>query len=92
MPDFNKAIELNSNYADAYFGRGNTKGKLSDYKGAILDFDKAIELNPDLAIAYMGRGLAKHFLGDNDGACIDWNKAAKLGFVDPDDNIKKYCK
>ena len=39
LADFNKAIELNPNYADAYYNRGNAKGNLKDYKGAIADFN-----------------------------------------------------
>jgi tetratricopeptide (TPR) repeat protein len=32
IADYTKAIELNPQYADAYYNRGNTKSKLGDNK------------------------------------------------------------
>ena len=34
ITEFNMAIEINPNYDDAYFDRGNSKMELQDYKGA----------------------------------------------------------
>ena len=47
MSDYNKAIEINPNYVDAYNNRGNiySQGK-GEYDNAIPDYDKAIEINP----------------------------------------------
>jgi len=44
--DFNRAIELNSNNADAYEQRGVAKSHLKDTNGALSDFNKAIESQP----------------------------------------------
>ena len=46
---YNKAIELNPNYAIAYAGRGQAYFKLGQYDLAIPDLAKAIELDPNLA-------------------------------------------
>jgi len=43
IQDYNKAIELNPNHADAYGNRGAAKGRLQDYRGAIQDYNKAEE-------------------------------------------------
>ena len=59
MQTLTKAIELNPNYAKAYYNRGIAKFDLQDYKGAIADYTKAIELNPNYAKAYYNRGIAK---------------------------------
>ena len=40
IDDFTKAIELDSNFVDAYSSRGYAKNKLEDYKGAIADFSR----------------------------------------------------
>ena len=66
--DYNKAIELDPNYVDAYNVRGLAKYDLKDYGGAILDFNKVIELNNKgpyfLAGAHYNRGDAKRYLTD----------------------------
>ncbi len=46
IEDYTKAIELNSNFAEAYNNRGLAKGYLNKYDEAIEDFNEAIKLNP----------------------------------------------
>ena len=76
--DYDKAIELNSRYTEAYNNRGVAKNDLGDHLGAITDFDKAIELDPQCVPAYCDRGRARLALGDATGAEDDFAKAAKL--------------
>ena len=45
--DYNKAIELKPDYADAYINRGNARSASGDPAGAIADYTKVIELQPD---------------------------------------------
>ena len=45
IADFNKAIELNPEFALTYNKRGIVKCELEDYEGAISDFNQAIELD-----------------------------------------------
>ena len=40
--DYDKAIVLDPNYADAYYNRGNVKSELGQLEAAIEDYDKAI--------------------------------------------------
>lgn len=44
LKDFDKAIELNADYSDAYLGRGTSKYNLKDYDGACTDWRKAAAL------------------------------------------------
>ena len=44
IEDYNKAIQLNPNYAMAYQGRGTAKYMLDDKNGACTDWSKAGEL------------------------------------------------
>ena len=44
IQDFDKAIEIEPNYAEAYYYRGNAKQSLDDKVGACLDWGKAAEL------------------------------------------------
>ncbi len=56
MKDYDKAIELNPQYAEAYNNRGIAKAELGRNEEAMKDYDKAIELNPQYAEAYNNRG------------------------------------
>lgn len=78
MLDFNKAIELNSDFTYAYVFRGLVKDSLKNFEDAILDYNKAIELDPENSSAYYNRGIAKHDLKNYIGAILDYHKAIKL--------------
>ena len=78
IADYDKAIQLKPDLADAYSNRGNAKGRLERYEDAITDFDKAIQLEPDMAEAYSNRGNAKGGLGRYEDAIIDYDKAIQL--------------
>ena len=56
--DYNRAIELNPQYALAYCNRGNAKTAKGDFDGGIADYNRAIQINPQLALAYNNRSSA----------------------------------
>ena len=75
IEDYENAISLNPNYANAYNNRGNVRLMLNQYAAAIMDFDKSINLNSDYAEAYANRGAAKVGLDDIKGAKVDFHIA-----------------
>ena len=79
--DFNEAIRLNPNDAEAYNGRGVVRYDQGDVEGAIADFNKAIRLNPSYAEAYNNRGNARFDQGDIQGAVADYNEAMRLNMA-----------
>ena len=80
LADYNRAIQLNPNYALAYYNRGTLKyGNLNDPQGALADYDRAIQLNPNYADVYYNRGILKYRkLGDRAGGIADIQASAKL--------------
>jgi tetratricopeptide (TPR) repeat protein len=76
--DYEKAIEVNPDYANAFNNRGNIKSKQGDYVGAIEDYGRAIGLNGLFFEAHCNRGIAKENLGDFSGALEDFDRAIEL--------------
>ncbi|REJ56984.1 MAG: tetratricopeptide repeat protein, partial [Microcystis wesenbergii TW10] len=78
LDDFNKAIELNPNYANAYNNRGNLYQDLQKYELALDDYNKAIELNPNYANAYNNRGILYRRQQKYKLALDDYSKAIDI--------------
>ena len=72
LPEFTKAIKINSEYGDAYYYRGRVKKKLLDIKGAIEDYKRAIKINPNDGRAYYYRAIIKEGRRDFQGAIEDY--------------------
>jgi tetratricopeptide (TPR) repeat protein len=56
--EFNKAIEINPRYAEAYVYRGLAYAYKSQYDQAISDYNEALEINPEFAEAYFMKATA----------------------------------
>jgi tetratricopeptide (TPR) repeat protein/S1-C subfamily serine protease len=78
IDDYNQAIKINPNYAQAYYNRGIVRNELGDKPGAIDDYTLAIKINPNDAEAYNNRGVVRKDLGDKQGAIDDYNQAIKI--------------
>ena len=76
--DYTMAIQLESDFAEAYNNRGNVKDELGQHFTAISDYDTAIRLKPDYAGAYLNRGVAKAKLGQHFAAISDYDTAIQL--------------
>lgn len=78
LRDFNKSIELNSNYADAFMNRGNVYRNLNKHREAITDYNKAMAIKNNYDLIYVNRGNAYFNLGIDDSALLDYNKAIEV--------------
>jgi tetratricopeptide (TPR) repeat protein len=86
LADFEKAIQLNPNFAPAYINRGIARTALNDLEAAEKDYSKAIRLNAKDANFYINRGLTYAALNKIDAAITDYTAALAL---DPN-NAKAY--
>jgi len=75
---YSMAIELNPQYANAYFARGLNYVILGNNQQAVEDYNKVIKLDPQDAKAYLHRGAAYFDLGNYQQAIKDTNKAIEL--------------
>ena len=79
IESYNTAINLNPNYAAAYYKRGKIYFyDFNEDERAIADFSKAIQIQPNYDDAYYERGNAYKNSDDYEKAILDFDKAIKL--------------
>ncbi len=78
LQDFNRAIELDSNYAWAIARRGEAYRLMKRYEEALLDFTHAIELDPGSDWAIASRGQTYQSMERYEEALLDFNRAIEL--------------
>ena len=76
--DFNRTIQINSEFAKAYANRAVLYVVAGDLLPALEDYNKAIELDPNLSVAHRGRGRVCHLLGRLDEAMGNYDAAVQL--------------
>ncbi|MBD2437207.1 protein kinase domain-containing protein [Nostoc sp. FACHB-110] len=78
IEDYTQAININPNFAMAYFNRGNAHDEIGHIKIAIKDYTQAININPNFAMAYFKRGNAYNELEDKQAAIEDYTQAINM--------------
>jgi tetratricopeptide (TPR) repeat protein len=76
--DYDKAIEINSNYALAFYNRGFAWVAKKDYYKAIEDYRKAIAIDPNYASAYVIKASILRAMKKYDTAIEDYNKTIAI--------------
>ncbi|MEZ4887666.1 MAG: caspase family protein [Chitinophagales bacterium] len=88
--DYDKAIEVNPDYAMPYQNRGMLyQSYRFDYTKAMQDYNKAIKLNPKSELAYFNRASLKWRMTDLEGALEDYKKLL-TDFNPNDGEVKGY--
>lgn len=82
IADYNEAIRLEPEDAQAYNNRGNSWKTLKQYNKAIADFTEAIRLEPRRAAAYVNRGVAWGEMKEYDKAITDLSIALRFDHDD----------
>lgn len=78
MEAFDKAIEIDPNYAGAYAGRGAIYNDWEKYPQALKESEQAVKIDPNLAWGFNIRGWAHIGLLNYQKAIEDLNKAMEL--------------
>ena len=79
---YNRCIDLNPSFAEAYNNRGILKHRTGDLAGAMTDFTEAINHKREYAEAYNNRGIVYFVIGDMEKAQQDFNSAIEGGYAD----------
>ncbi len=90
--DFDKAIALDKNYAEAYFLKGTAFQFSSETTKAISAYSQAIAIQNNYADAYLMRGLLYATLKSKALACNDLHIALTLGATMAQQHISEICK
>ncbi|WP_072622333.1 tetratricopeptide repeat protein [Spirulina major] len=75
---WSQAIEIDPNFAYAYYNRGLAYSNLKRYEEAITDYTSAIEIDPNDASAYYNRGNAYNALKRYEEAIADYTSAIDI--------------
>lgn len=78
IEDFDRAIQLKPDYADAFYGRGDAYFLLGQKDRAIQDYDQVIRLEPGNAEALGSRGNAYASSGRRARAIQEYDQAIRL--------------
>jgi tetratricopeptide (TPR) repeat protein/predicted Ser/Thr protein kinase len=83
LSNYEKAVKIRPDYAEAWNGQGKALFKLKEYKAALTAYDKAIQLQPDYLEAWIGRGFVLKSLQRNQEAIASFDKALELDNKSP---------
>ena len=78
IEQFNKVIEMDEKFVEAYNMRGSCYSALKKNDEAVKDYSKAIEMDPNNRGAYLNRSLAFKAMGKLPQAKSDTLKASKI--------------
>ena len=85
------AIEIDSDYSDAYYNRAIVKEILKDTTGAFKDYTKALEIDPKYTDALYNGGVLKILSGQKEKGCRDLVKADEIGHTRAMKAVGKLC-
>jgi tetratricopeptide (TPR) repeat protein len=78
ISEFNKAIEVEPTYKEAFLRRGYANHAQKGYDEAISDYTKVLEIDPEEAAAYYNRGNAYLEKAEYDRAISDYTRAIEI--------------
>lgn len=87
VPEFDRAVGLDDQFAQAYWGRGDALMSLGEYETAVTDFSRVIVMHPKtFPSIYIYRAAAYTQLGDYAAAIADYRTLLTLN---PDEEMRR---
>ncbi|MCU0540803.1 MAG: DUF3160 domain-containing protein [Oscillatoriaceae cyanobacterium Prado104] len=74
LEQFDRALQINPNLAEAYYFRGLTHRQMDDTRRAVEDYTQALQINPKWSDVHTSRAEARTQLGDFKGAVEDYTQ------------------
>ncbi len=84
IADFNRALQINPSFAQAYANRGLVYRLKDDDANAVADYNRALQVNPQYANAYVRRGNVYRRQNQLALALEDYNRAIQIDRTDPE--------
>ena len=78
IANYTRALSLEGNNADAYYGRATAIAKTNNHLAAIEDYDRTLQLEPKKVQAYLDRADSKRHIYDYQGSEKDASQALTL--------------
>ena len=89
VKSFEKAIVINSNFADAHYNLGLTFQELNQTQAAVESYEKALVIQPNYAEVHNNLGIVQRELGKIDDAVKSYENALtiKLDYAEAHNNL-----
>ena len=78
LANYDRAIQIKPDYAEAYLNCGAILSELKRYDEALANYDRAIQIKPDYAEAYLNCGLIFSELKRYDESLRNYERAVKI--------------
>jgi tetratricopeptide (TPR) repeat protein len=81
---FNRAIDADKSYVEAWRGRGMARCRLEQFHGAILDCSQALQLDPENSQIWCDLGMTRQKLDRHEEAIAGFSRAIELNAGEAD--------
>ena len=92
MRDYDKVIEMQPDFAFAYYNKANILCTQKDFSSAIYNYSKAISCDAEFAEAYFNRALTYLFIGEDAKGLSDLSKSGELGIYQSYNLLQRFGK
>jgi tetratricopeptide (TPR) repeat protein len=89
---FTRSIDLDSEYADAYYNRGIAYGLSEKHIEALSDLERCVKIGKRTADIYFAMGVQRIALNNFPAGCSDLKTAVEMGSDKAAEMRKQYCK